>query len=159
MSSNGDAGKQQYFSDEVFDARYFKALDRFDIRLAPTMWVYDNVRAGSRVLHVGCGPGMLALLKRKGVTITGVDTSSEFALTARRNGYDATFQADPGSLPFPAQSFDYVVSFGLLDVLAEAGEELLLTEMKRVLRSDGVSLHSIECSDIGHRRGSDHAIS
>jgi SAM-dependent methyltransferase len=147
MTANLNAGNQQHLSDEVFDARYFKALDRFDIRLAPTLWVYDNVRTGSQVLHVGCGAGMLALLKRKGVTITGVDTSSEFALTARRNGYDATFQADPASLPFPEQSFDYVVSFGLLDVLPEAEEALLLAEMKRVLRRDGVSLHSIECND------------
>jgi ubiquinone/menaquinone biosynthesis C-methylase UbiE len=147
MTANGNAGKQQNLSDEVFDARYFKALDRFDISLAPTMWVYDNVRAGSQVLHVGCGAGTLALLKRKGVTITGVDTSGEFARAARRNGYDASFQADPGSLPFLGQSFDYVVSFGLLDALAASEEESLLAEMKRVLRSDGVSLHGIECSN------------
>jgi ubiquinone/menaquinone biosynthesis C-methylase UbiE len=147
MTANGNAGKQQNLSDEVFDARYFKALDRFDISLAPTMWVYDNVRAGSQVLHVGCGAGTLALLKRKGVTITGVDTSLECALTARRNGYDASFQADPGSLPFPGQSFDYVVSFGLLDAVGATEEESLLAEMKRVLRSDGVSLHGIECSN------------
>ena len=146
MTANGNAGKQQYLSDEVFDARYFKALDRFDISLARTMWVYDNVRSGSQLLHVGCGAGTLALLKRKGVTITGVDTSREFALTARRNGYDASFQAEPGLLPFPGHSFDYVVSFGLLDALAATEEELLLAEMKRVLRSDGVSLHSIEGS-------------
>jgi ubiquinone/menaquinone biosynthesis C-methylase UbiE len=147
MTANGNAGKQQYLSDEVFDARYFKALDRFDISLAPTMWVYDNVRAGSQVLHIGCGAGTLALLKRKGVTITGVDTSREFAITARRNGYDASFQADPRLLPFPGQSFDYVVSFGLLDALAATEEESLVAEMKRVLRSDGVSLHGIECSN------------
>jgi SAM-dependent methyltransferase len=147
MTANGKAGKQQNLSDEVFDARYFKALDRFDISLAPTMWVYDNVRAGSQVLHVGCGAGTLALLKRKGVTITGVDTSLECALTARRNGYDASFQADPGSLPFPGQSFDHVVSFGLLDALAATEEESLLAEMKRVLRRDGVGLHGIECSN------------
>jgi len=154
MTANGNARKQQNLSDEVFDARYFKALDRFDISLASTMWVYDNVRAGSQVLHVGCGAGTLALLKRKGVTITGVDTSREFALAARRNGYDASFQADPGSLPFPGQSFDYVVSFGLLDALAASEEESLLEEMKRVLRSDGVSLHGIECSNAV--TGNDH---
>src|SRR4030095_10268797 len=75
------------------------------------------------------------------------DTSREFALTARRNGYDASFQADPGLLPFPGQSFDYVVSFGLLDAIPATEEESLLAEMKRVLRSDGVSLHGIECSN------------
>src|ERR1700692_121287 len=79
-NSNGPAGIARCVSDEGLDARYFKALDRFDIRFARTMWVYDNVRAGSEVLHLGCGAGMLALLKRKGITLTGVDVSHEFAL-------------------------------------------------------------------------------
>src|SRR5215510_11915357 len=109
MISEVRAGQRQYVSDEVLDARYFRALDRFDIRFAPTMWVFDNVRSGSEVLHLGCGVGMLALLKRKGVVLTGVDTSRESAETARRNGYDATCTAGLTSLPFAANSFDYVV--------------------------------------------------
>ena len=85
--------RTKFVSDEVLDARYFKALDRFDIRFARTMWIFDNVRAQSDVLELGCGAGMLALLKRKGVTLTGVDLSDECAMAARRNGYDATFSA------------------------------------------------------------------
>src|SRR5262245_673536 len=112
MTANRHLRRPQFVADELLDARYFKALDRFNIRFAPTMWVYDNVRAGSKVLHVGCGPGTLALLKRKRVTLTGIDTASEFAQTARRNGYDATFQTDLSSLPFADATFDYVVSFG-----------------------------------------------
>src|SRR5438876_10422918 len=100
VSDVGDFYRTKFVSDEVLDARYFKALDRFDIRFARTMWVYDNVRAGSDVLHLGCGPGMLALLKRKRVMLAGIDTSSDSALAARRNGYDASFQTDLSSLPF-----------------------------------------------------------
>ena len=44
----------------------------------------------------------LALLKRKGVKLTGVDLSDECAVAARRNGYDATFSAELASLPFAA---------------------------------------------------------
>src|SRR6266849_5428902 len=95
--------RTKFVSDEVLDARYFKALDRFDMRFARTMWVYDNVRANSAVLDLGCGAGMLALLKRKGVTLTGVDLSSECALAALRNGYDETFSAELSSLPFADQ--------------------------------------------------------
>ena len=90
--------RTKFVSDEVLDARYFKALDRFDIRFARTMWVYDNVRAGFDVLELGCGAGMLALLKRKGIELTGVDLSDECALAARRNGYDATFSAQLSQL-------------------------------------------------------------
>src|SRR5258707_11028021 len=98
--------RTKFVSDEVLDARYFKALDRFDIRFARTMWVYDNLRAGSQVLDLGCGAGMLALLKRKGITLTGFDLSQECALAARRNGYDATFSGELTSLPFADDSFD-----------------------------------------------------
>src|SRR5918999_3138624 len=106
--------RTKFVSDEVLDARYFRPLDRFDMHMARTMWVYDNVRAGSSVLDVGCGAGLLAPLKRKGVTLAGVDLSAECALAARRNGYDATCRADLTRLPFADASFDYVVS---LDVL------------------------------------------
>src|SRR5580765_2245118 len=102
--------RTKFVSDEVLDNRYFKALDRFDIRFARTMWVYDNVRAGSSVLEIGCGAGMLAILKRKEILLTGVDLSDECARAARHNGYDATITAELSYLPFPAGSFDYVVS-------------------------------------------------
>jgi len=139
--------RTKFVSDEVLDARYFRALDRFDIRFARTLWVYDNVRAGAAVLDLGCGAGMLALLKRKGVTLAGLDLSPECALAARRNGYDFTAAADLTRLPFPDASFDYVVS---LDVLGHVGfgeKDSVLAEVRRVLRPGGVTLHGIECTD------------
>ncbi len=139
--------RTKFLSEEVLDARYFKALDRFDIRFARTMWIYDNVRAGTTVLELGCGTGMLALLKRKGVTLTGVDLSDACARAARHNVYDSTLAAELSSLPFPDASFDYVVS---LDVLGHVGMEekdAVLTEVKRVLRPGGVTMHGIECTD------------
>jgi len=143
----GVFAKPQHTSDEVLDARYFKALDRYDIRFARTMWVFDNVRAGADVLHLACGDGTLALLKRKGVTLTGIDASPEFALSARRNGYDAAFQADPAALPFVDASFDYVVGFGALNFLTTEQPQQVLAETKRVLRPGGVTLHAIGCAD------------
>ncbi len=147
--------RTKFVSDEVLDARYFKALDRFDIRFARTMWVYDNVRAGSTVLDLGCGAGMLALLKRKGVTLTGVDLSSECALAAQRNGYDQTFRAELSSLPFAAASFDYVISLDVLGHVAVEEKDAVLDEVKRVLRSDGVTMHGIECTDRAAQKGYD----
>lgn len=139
--------RTKFVSDEVLDARYFRALDRFDMRFARTMWVYDNVRAGSSVLDLGCGAGMLALLKRKGITLTGVDLSPECAQAARRNGYDSTLSAGLSHLPLANDSFDYVVS---LDVIGHVGfeeKDAVLAEVRRVLRPGGVTLHGIECTD------------
>jgi cyclopropane fatty-acyl-phospholipid synthase-like methyltransferase len=144
--------RTKFVSDEVLDARYFKTLDRFDMRFARTMWVYDNVRAGSSVLDLGCGAGMLALLKRKRVSLTGVDLSPECALAARRNGYDTTLTSKLSHLPFADATFDYVVS---LDVLGHVGfeeKDAVLSEIKRVLRKDGVTMHGIECTDGSARK-------
>jgi ubiquinone/menaquinone biosynthesis C-methylase UbiE len=142
----------KFVSDEVLDARYFRALDRFDIRFARTMWIYDNVRPGSTVLELGCGAGMLALLKRKGVTLTGVDLSDDCALAARRNGYDATFTAKLSSLPFAAASFDYVVSLDVLGHIEAEEKDAVLAEVRRVLRPGGVTMHGIECTDSSARK-------
>jgi SAM-dependent methyltransferase len=139
--------RTRFVSEEVLDARYFKPIDRFDMRFARTMWVYDNVRAESSVLDLGCGAGMLALLKRKGVTLTGVDLSPECARAARGNGYDLTLTAQLSQLPFADASFDYVVSLDVLGHIGFPDKDAVLSEVKRVLRPGGVTLHGVECID------------
>src|SRR5919202_1710870 len=130
--------RTKFVSDEVLDARYFRALDRFDIRFARTMWVYDNVRRGSSVLDLGCGAGVLALLKRKGVTLTGVDISDTCAETARKNGYDAAYVARLTELPFADAGFDYVVSLDVMGHVEFAEKDAVLAEIRRVLKPSGV---------------------
>jgi cyclopropane fatty-acyl-phospholipid synthase-like methyltransferase len=139
--------RTKFVSDEVLDARYFRALDRFDMRFARTMWVYDNVRAGSYVLDLGCGAGLLALLKRKGVTLAGVDLSMECALASRRNGYDVTAAAELSRLPFADATFDYVVSLDVLGHVPFEEKDAVLREVSRVLRPTGVTMHGIESTD------------
>jgi SAM-dependent methyltransferase len=141
VSDIRDFYRTKFVSDEVLDERYFKALDRFDIRFARTMWIYDNVRAGSSVLDLGCGAGMLALLKRKGVRLAGVDVSAECALAARRNGYDFTITGGLSHLPFADQTFDYVVSLDVIGHIGFEEKDAVLAEIRRVLRPAGVTLH------------------
>lgn len=144
--------RTKFVSDEVLDPRYFKMLDRFDMRFARTMWVYDNVRAGSSVLDLGCGAGMLALLKRKGVSLAGVDLSPECALAAGRNGYDTALTSDLSRLPFADATFDYVVSLDVLGHIGFEKKDAVLSEIKRVLRKGGVTMHGIECTDRSTRK-------
>ena len=147
ISDQAEFYRTKFVSDETLDARYFKALDRFDIRFARTMWVYDNVRAGSSVLDLGCGAGMLALLKRKDVSLTGVDLSAECAAAAKRNRYDVTASAKLSQLPFSDSSFDYVVSLDVLGHIDFQEKDKVLGEIKRVLRPGGVTMHGIESID------------
>ncbi len=155
ITDEGDFYRTKFASAEVLDARYFSALNRFDMRFARTMWVYDNVRERASVLDLGCGAGMLALLKRKGVALSGVDLSDECARAAHRNGYDLTCAARLDALPFADASFDYVVSLDVLGHVAFEEKEGVLSEIRRVLRSDGVTLHGIECTDRMARKSYD----
>jgi SAM-dependent methyltransferase len=144
--------RDKFVSNAVLDHRYFKALDRFDLRFARTMWVYDNVRRNSALLDLGCGAGMLALLKRKGVALTGVDLSGECVAAARRNGYDETVRAELHALPFADASFDYVTSLDVIGHIPAEQKDAVFAEIKRVLRPGGVTLHGIECTDRDARR-------
>src|ERR1043165_9445885 len=145
--------RDKFVSNAVLDHRYFKALDRFDLRFARTMWVYDNVRANSTLLDLGCGAGMLALLKRKGVALTGLDLSDECVAAARRNGYDETVRGELHALPFENESFDYVVSLDVIGHIPAEQKDAVLAEIKRVLRPGGVTMHGIECTERAARRG------
>jgi ubiquinone/menaquinone biosynthesis C-methylase UbiE len=136
--------RDRFFTGGVLDARYFDAISRFDIKFARTMWVYDNVRHGSSLLDLGCGEGMLALLKRKDVKLAGVDLSPEFTRIARENGYDTTCVAQLTSLPFADASFDYVASLDLIGHIGFDEKDAVIAEIKRVLKPDGVTLHGIE---------------
>jgi SAM-dependent methyltransferase len=136
--------RDRFFTGGVLDARYFDAINRFDINFARTMWVYDNVRRGSRVLDLGCGEGMLALLKRKDVFLAGVDFSPELVGLARRNGYDVASVAEVNRLPFATASFDYIVSLDVLGHIPFDEKDALLAEIRRVLKPGGVTMHGVE---------------
>ena len=136
--------RDRFFTGGVLDARYFDAVNRFDIGYARTMWVYDNVRRGSSVLDLGCGEGMLALLKRKDVYLAGVDFSPELVGLARRNGYDVACMGQVTELPFATASFDCVVSLDLLGHIPFDEKDALLAEIRRVLKPGGVTMHGIE---------------
>jgi cyclopropane fatty-acyl-phospholipid synthase-like methyltransferase len=144
--------RDKFVSNAVLDHRYFKPLDRFDLRFARTMWVYDNVRRNSALLDLGCGAGMLALLRRKGVELTGIDLSDECVAAARRNGYHETVRAELHSLPFADASFDYVASLDVIGHIPAEQKDAVFAEIKRVLRPGGVTLHGIECTDRDGRR-------
>ena len=146
-ANTGDIAKfyrDRFYTGGVLDARYFDAVNRFNIAFARTMWVYDNVRRGASVLDIGCGEGVLALLKRKDVYLAGVDFSPELIELARGNGYDTACVAQLTELPFEDGSFDYVVSLDVFGHIAFDEKDAVLAEIKRVLRPDGVTLHGIE---------------
>ena len=139
--------RDRFYTGGVLAAAYFDAIDRFDMKFARTMWIYDNVRHDSTLLDLGCGEGLLALLKRKNVFLAGIDLSPELVDMATRNGYDDARVGQLTELPFLDASFDYVVSLDVFGHVDFADKDLLLAEIKRVLRPGGVTMHGIESLD------------
>ena len=95
------------------------------------------VRKCEKLLDIGCGEGLLAILaKGKYREFFGIDISQTALEMAKSRGiqtFCANIDAEP--LPFPDDSFDCVVS---LDVIEHVFAPLhLLSESKRVLVTGG----------------------
>lgn len=97
-----------------------------------------GIGKGSRVLDVGCGPGLLSIvMSGHGAVVTGIDYSDKMIAQARRNseskGLPAEFvRMDAQRMGFDDCSFDAVVSRDVLWSLPEP--EKAYAEMVRVLR-------------------------
>lgn len=95
---------------------------------------------GKSLLDVGCGDGVLSWkLAKIGANVTGID-NAESAIKFARNKCAGNKSLDfrVGSayeLPFPDDSFNYLVSTELIEHLGEP--EKMLSEMNRVWNRDG----------------------
>jgi ubiquinone/menaquinone biosynthesis C-methylase UbiE len=105
-----------------------------------------RVAAGEAILDVGCGTGTLAIFakRRAGPTgvVRGIDASPQMIAAAQKKaraaGIEVAFQnAVVEALPFPAQTFDVVLSSLMLHHLPRAGREQCAREMRRVTKRGG----------------------
>jgi len=96
-----------------------------------------------RLLEVGCGRATSSIYQAKklGIDITPTDFSEAALAVASKNIQKYGINADPQladiyALPFSDNSFDIVVSLGVMEHIAKA--ELAYQEMFRVLKPGGV---------------------
>lgn len=117
----------------------FKEQSRLRDSEAYYNWVLDRLApvAGSRLLDVACGEGVLVWAARKhGLNGIGIDISSQATLLARhRLGAALVAVANGEGLPFDTQSFDYVTNTGSLEHFIDPLTGI--KEMVRVLKLDG----------------------
>ena len=125
--------------DVAADA-YDRYMGRYSAQLSPQLADSAGVRAGQRVLDVGCGPGALAteLVGRVGArAVSAVDPSESFVAAAReRNPGIEVFRASAEELPFPGQTFDATLAQLVVHFMTDPKRGL--GEMARVTRHEGV---------------------
>lgn len=101
--------------------------------------VFDEagVEPGTRLLDVGCGPGLAAhLAAQRGALVAGLDAAEASLAIARERTPKGDFRSgDMEDLPWPGQSFDVVTGFNSFQF---AGDRVAaLREARRVARSGG----------------------
>ncbi|HWC12088.1 MAG TPA: class I SAM-dependent methyltransferase [Acidimicrobiales bacterium] len=117
---------------ETRAAPYAESLTDLTEGAAAALLDAAEIGAGTRVLDVATGPGVVALAaRRRGAEVVAVDQSAAMVRLARAAGLDA-HRALAEDLPFPSGTFDAVVGGFLLNHLArpEAG----VAELARVSR-------------------------
>jgi 2-polyprenyl-3-methyl-5-hydroxy-6-metoxy-1,4-benzoquinol methylase len=101
---------------------------------------------GERLLDIGCNWGRWTIAAaRKGYRVTGLDPDLGAVLAARRVaeqlGVSAEFVvADARYLPFPANSYDKVFSYSVLQHLSKTNVEMALREIAYALATNGEAL-------------------
>jgi SAM-dependent methyltransferase len=98
-----------------------------------------GLKAGQRVLDVGCGKGFLLHdlgLVVPGLTIAGLDVSSYAIENARNEVSEFLKVGDAVSLPYPDGHFDLVISVNTLHNLRLPELEIALREIERVGKSN-----------------------
>jgi arsenite methyltransferase len=108
-------------------------------------WTMGRLEPGERVLDLGSGAGTDSLVAAQMVgedgSVTGVDMTPEMLAKAGQAAAEMGVrnvefvEAEAERLPFPDESFDVVISNGVIDLIPD--KDAVFDELFRVLRSGG----------------------
>ena len=108
-------------------------------------WSMGRLSPGERVLDLGSGAGTDSLIAAQmigeGSSVTGIDMTPQMLAKARvaaaaMGARNVEFvEAEAESLPFPAASFDVVISNGVIDLIPD--KDAVFVELHRVLKPGG----------------------
>ncbi|MAF27183.1 MAG: SAM-dependent methyltransferase [Gemmatimonadetes bacterium] len=146
----GRGANMSAWTTEAFDKWYLRVYPHRNEAEASALVATLNAEAplaGKRILDAGCGAGRhLGAFSACGAVPVGLDLSPALLEEAEHTraacaGDWKLVQGDLRSLPFPASSFDGVVSlFTTFGYLSEGEDRLALSEAARVLRPGGFHL-------------------
>lgn len=124
---------------EKVDDIYFNENNQFNLHL----FHFDDCM-GKSVLEIGCGAGAAVRSYVKSgaivfaVDLTEISVKRTYKSLQLFNLNGSVIQADACSLPFKDNSFDYVLSFGVLHHIPSTGQGI--KEVRRVLMPGGKAM-------------------
>jgi SAM-dependent methyltransferase len=116
---------------------YAEIVEHFVRPLYEAVFQAAGVEAGTRLLDVGCGPGLAAqLASRRGAHVAGLDAAEASLAIARERTPQGAFRTgEIEDLPWADNSFDVVTGFNAFQYAA--GVVSALREARRVARPAG----------------------
>ena len=124
---------------------YEHFMARWSRRLAGPFLDFAGVKAGDRVLDVGCGTGVItAALAKRGCTVIGLDASEPYLEGARRDRSHPNIVYELGDarrMSYADAYFDACVSALAIDVIPEVDQ--VVREIRRVTRGGGTVASSV----------------
>jgi ubiquinone/menaquinone biosynthesis C-methylase UbiE len=148
---DADLYSRQYFLSHCGGHETYRESfgEKLDSRLS-VLWAMSCTRPGMRVLDIGCGRGELARRAGcAGALCWALDLSEEALEITRETLSHAPQRArrmvvpvrgDASSLPFEGRSFDRVMLSDILEHLPYETMKMMLREVHRVLRPDGMAV-------------------
>jgi predicted TPR repeat methyltransferase len=100
--------------------------------------VFEHLLPGQRILDLGMGTGLAAVLFRKaGLTVCGMDVDQDMLDVCRWKGFEHLARHDLTGVPYPydPESFDHAICVGVLPFLRDPAP--VFVEVGRVLRERG----------------------
>lgn len=120
-------------------------------------WMQNTLLQGksSRILDIGCGPGLyVKKLANLGHSCTGIDFSPASIEYARQNCKDAFFILEDVRRAEYGSDFDMVMFlFGELNVFSSEECHEILKKAYRCLKPDGVLLLEVHCFEVVKKMG------
>ncbi|MGC9517586.1 MAG: class I SAM-dependent methyltransferase [Methanomicrobiales archaeon] len=119
--------------------------DKGMVQVEPSKYVinalnYFKKEKLSKILDLGCGTGRhVAYMNNQGFSVSGCDASTKALEIASKNTPQAKLiYCDFKSLPYPDESFDGVISHGVVHHALMDDIRKAISEIKRVVRSGGL---------------------
>jgi ubiquinone/menaquinone biosynthesis C-methylase UbiE len=121
----------------------FKSSLFFDIYRDPYQHALKKyIDKSKTILDIGCGGGIKWISQKN--QVIGIDLSFA-SLKKTTSFYNMSIRANCLKLPFPAETFDIVISSSLFEHLEIDKKKILLNEIYRVIKPNGFIILIFDC--------------